>query len=321
MKSFHYISAFLIVSVFLSLSLSINLSAQEIKKIIWPEPPSEPKIRYEGSLKELFGKKVSSILDKPYGIAIDDKGRLYVTSRQKVLSFDLKNRKYTVISGKEMRYPIGIALSSDGRLFVSDAGSSRILIYSKDGLLTGFIQKGLKRPGGIAIDEQLGRIYIADTKDHMIKIYSLHNYELLKTIGERGIGEKGLFNFPTNITLDKEGNLYVVDTGNFRIQIFNKEGKYLKAFGRIGDTPGSFARPKGIALDSEGNIYVVDSLFQNVQVFDHNERFLFFWGKGGLGPGYFGLPSGIAVDSNDRIYVVDQLGDIQLFQYLKDSKK
>lgn len=309
------------VLVFLSTSLSINLSAQEIKKIIWPEPPSEPKIRYEGSLKDFFGENISSILDKPYGIAVDIKGRIYVTTRKRVISFDIKNRSYTVISGNEMRFPVGIALSSDGRLFVSDAGSSRILIYSKDGLFTGSIEKGLKRPGGIAIDDQQGRIYTVDIKDHMIKIYSLHNYELLKTIGGRGIGEKGVFNFPTNITLDKDGNLYVVDTGNFRIQVFNKEGKYLREFGRIGDTPGSFARPKGIALDSEGNIYVVDSLFQNTQVFDHNERLLLFWGSGGKGPGYFGLPAGIAVDSNDMVYVVDQLGDIQFFQYLSGSKK
>lgn len=83
-----------------------------------------------------------------------------------------------------------------------------------------------------------------------------------------------MFNYPTFITIDRDGRLYVTDTGNFRVQIFDKEGRYIKDFGKPGNKGGFFARPKGVAIDSEGNIYVVDAMFQNVQIFNREGELL-----------------------------------------------
>jgi DNA-binding beta-propeller fold protein YncE len=120
--------------------------------------------------------------------------------------------------------------------------------------------------------------------------------------------------------VDKEGNIYIVDSGNFRVQVFDPDGRYLFSFGSVGLEPGSFARPKGIALDSEGNIYVVDAAFSNFQIFDSKGRVFLAVGTNGEDPGKFSLPVGITIDEKDTIYVVDQMNKrIQVFQYLKDS--
>ena len=58
--------------------------------------------------------------------------------------------------------------------------------------------------------------------------------------------------------MDKDGNVYVTDTMNNRVEIFDADGKFISTFGKNGDGPGYFARPKGIAVDSDGHIWVAD---------------------------------------------------------------
>lgn len=111
--------------------------------------------------------------------------------------------------------------------------------------------------------------------------------------------------FP-NLALDKQGQLYVVDTGNWRVQIFSPDFKFVDTFGRQGVQFGDFLRPKGIAIDSYGNVYVVDSDFNNFQVFDSKRRLLMFIGSQGVFPGQFRVPAGIFVDADNNVYVTDQ---------------
>jgi len=91
--------------------------------------------------------------------------------------------------------------------------------------------------------------------------------------------------------LDREGNLYVVDFGNFRVQMFSPGGDFLGMFGEAGDKMGDMARPKGIAVDSDGHIYVVDAAFGNFQIFNREGRILLFVGQMGHRPGQFWLPT------------------------------
>jgi len=108
-----------------------------------------------------------------------------------------------------------------------------------------------------------------------------------------------------------------VDSGNFRVQIFDREGNFMRMFGSVGILPGQFARPKGISLDPDGHIYVVDGAFGNFQIFTREGRILLAVGTVGVEPGQFVLPIGIAFDVDGKLYVVDQLNRrIQVFQYL-----
>jgi DNA-binding beta-propeller fold protein YncE len=313
----------------------------EKKKIdlVWPLPPDEPKIKYVdritstldlgkkvGLAETLFGEEKVEVLNKPYGVAVDKEGRVYITDIGRLWILDLQNKDYKIIGTEpgigKLRLPIGVTTSSDGRIFIADTSADKVFVYQGDKVVALLGKAGeFEAASGVAIDERKGIIYVVDAKKHHVNLYSLKDYSYLRTIGKRGEGE-GEFNFPTNIAIDKEGRIYVVDTGNFRVQIFDSDGRFIKSIGKLGDTPGSLARPKGIAIDSEGHIYVVDAAFQNFQIFDFEGNILLFVGSGGIEPGQFLLPAGIAIDDEDRIYVINQIpASLQIFEYMGEKWK
>ena len=118
----------------------------------------------------------------------------------------------------------------------------------------------------------------------------------------------------------RNSNIIVSDTQNFRVQIFDKDGNFIRRFGKVGDAPGMFARPKGIAVDSEGHIYVTDAAFNNVQIFDQEGNILMWFGTGGYTEGRYRSITGIWIDENDTIAVADGFsGRVQIFQYLSEA--
>jgi streptogramin lyase len=84
--------------------------------------------------------------------------------------------------------------------------------------------------------------------------------------GSQGSGN-GEFNFPSAIAVDSGGNIYVADTFNDRVQVFNPSGVFQSTFGSFGTGNGEFSSPYGIAVGSRGNIYVADTANNRVQVF------------------------------------------------------
>jgi DNA-binding beta-propeller fold protein YncE len=327
---------FLLFYFFVLLGGCASYKHDERKKIdlVWPLPPAKPRIRYieritgpsevqrEKNFADVFfGEGKAPFFRKPHGVAVDRSGRIYATDTGRVWVLDLKNNSFGFIGNEpgkgRLSNPIGIAVSTDGRVFVTDTALDKVFIY-EDGRLVGALGERGEFEGavGIALDEKKELLYIADTKKHIVTVYSLQDYRKLRTMGKRGVGD-GEFNYPTNMEVDPEGRLYIVDTGNFRVQIFDDEGNFIKSLGEVGDTPGSFARPKGIALDSEGHIYVVDAAFQNFQIFDFEGNILLAVGSGGTNEGEFLLPADIAIDNEDMIYVVNQMPpNIQIFEYL-----
>jgi DNA-binding beta-propeller fold protein YncE len=312
--------------------------------LVWPLAPEQPRIRYVGyvsSLEDLgvsgwsrmkefmFGDEPVEKLVKPYGVAVDSRGRLYVadTGIKLVFSFDFEAQsdveKVRLVGMKKpgrLGRPVGLAIDANDNLYVSDAIAHKIVVYGPDHEVVSAIGKyaKLERPAGITIDNQRRRLIIADVGAHDIKVYGLDG-EFLFSFGERGAGDSQ-FNFPTNVAVDELGRIYVVDSMNNRVMIFDSEGNFISKFGQVGRVAGSFARPKGIALDSEGHIYVVDSAFDNVQIFRDDGQLLLSFGEFGAEPGSFQLPAGIYIDGADRIYVSDQYNRrVQIFQYLKET--
>lgn len=302
--------------------------------LVWPLPPDEPKIKFVDKImstldlgiqqsftESLFGEEKVDALLKPYGVAVDREGKLYVSDIGKVFVFDLQNKAYAFIGTEpgigKLIMPIGVATSSDGRVFVADTAQDRVFVYRKNKFAAAIGHTGdFESPSGVAVDEKRGLVYVVDSKKHMVTVFSLSDYSKLRTIGKRGT-ETGEFNFPANIALDSDGRLYVVDTFNVRVQVFDEKGNFVKSIGKLGDGPGFLARPKGIAVDSEGHIYIVDAAFQNFQIFDQEGKILLVVGTTGTRPGEFYLPAGITIDDQDKVYVVDQIpGSVQIFQYL-----
>jgi DNA-binding beta-propeller fold protein YncE len=310
---------------------------RKLDNIVWPPPPAEPRIRFieeilskddlgnkdrGGWLRNLIAGDEGSEdrLKKPYGIAVDDSRRIYVTDIGRVFVFDKRNRTLSFIGrGPEtvrLSIPIGIAVSPDNKVYISDTTYGKIFMYKSDGRFIDSIGKDeLKGPSGLVIDAKRKRLYVADTKKNVVIVYSLDGNVIFSIDGRDT--EKGKFNFPTNIAVDREGNIYVVDSGNLTIQIFNPDGKFLGAISGGGKS-GLFVRPKGIAVDSKGNVYVVDAAAQKFFVFDKKGKLSFSVGESGVEPGQFFMPAGIAIDPEDRIYIVDQMnGRVQIFQCLE----
>jgi DNA-binding beta-propeller fold protein YncE len=123
------------------------------------------------------------------------------------------------------------------------------------------------------------------------------------------------------------GNLYVADTLNYRIQVFDSKGGFVRAFGTQGDRPGEFIRPKGIGVDSEGHVYVADAEFNNFQILTPEGKPLLAVGTLGIQPGEFALVAGLYIDPKNQIYTSEMFhGRIQVFQYISqpasvDSKE
>ena len=113
--------------------------------------------------------------------------------------------------------------------------------------------------------------------------------------------------WPSGISCDKDGLVYIADEWLNRISIFNENGEYLGMWGDEGEKDGNLIRPSGIQFDAEDNLYVVDSGNHRIQKFTKNGSFLKTWGTKGTGPGQFNSPWGISLDREGFIYVADHL--------------
>ena len=122
--------------------------------------------------------------------------------------------------------------------------------------------------------------------------------------GQSGL-DPGHFGNPQSAAVDGEGNVYVTDLGNARVQKFNPDGVYLLSWGDTGQGAGQFTAPAGIAVGINSTVYVVDAQLHRVQAFGPDGMYVGQWGGRGQGPGQFILPSGIAVGPGGSVYVAD----------------
>ena len=138
----------------------------------------------------------------------------------------------------------------------------------------------------------------------------------VRSFGTEGNGS-GQFENPRNVAFDAQGNLYVADSDNARIQKFDPSGKLLLAWGTKSQdnavgAPGTFNQPWGIAVDQAGNVYVADTWNYRIQKFDSNGKFLTMWGTNGDTRGVANVnpiqmygPRAIAVDAQGNVLVTD----------------
>lgn len=322
----------------------------DVTKIVWPGPPAVARIRYVGTYqgeeirgikKQGFLEKLAGVEDatqrnylrKPSYIAVDSKGRAYVTDSVAgvVFVFDIDNKTLEFIGNKppaNLRKPMGIAIDTQDNVFVSDAEQHTVTIFSATGEVVGvFGEAQLLVPGGVAVDEALERIYVADSKVHKVAQFNYKTYKFERWIGKSGDevktdDDKNAFLLnPTNVAIDDSGAVYVVDTFLDHIVIFDFEGNPTGTVGTVGTGAGKFMRPRGIAFDADGHLYVTDAFFDIFQILQVNGQPLLAVGRQGVGPGEFQVPAGIAIDRSNRIFVADQFNArLQVFQYVTDEE-
>ena len=324
--------------------------APEGRRILFPQPPEVPRFMYAGQLvgesnfrvpgaeqrgaferfwRALIGLDAAearpTVLQRPVAGSVDESGRIYVTdaSRQAVFVFDEKVGELLVWEKARgltpFASPVGVAPGPDGGIFVADAELGFVAQLDRSGNPVREIGSTLlKRPAGIARDAEQKLLYVADTHAHDVKVFDEQG-RLVQLIGRRGEGN-GEFNFPTHVAFAR-GELYVTDTMNSRIQVFNAGGELLeRKFGERGLYVGNLVRPKGVAVDDEGHVYVVESYYDHLLVFSRGGQFLLPIGGTGQEAGRFFLPAGVWVDGRNRVFVADMFnGRVIVFQFLGDG--
>ena len=281
----------------------------------------------------VIGAPDSKLLARPYGIAVDSRGRIIVSDpgMAGVHVFDFAQHKYKFlhrqeVSKDEMLEPQCVAVDSKDNVYVTDSKAGRIFVFDANGKYRraiGSLKGGegyFKRPTGIDIDPATQNIYVTDTLRNRVFVLD-QSGQVLRSIGERG-SAPGKFNFPTEVKIDRD-LVVVVDAMNFRIQMFDRNGEFKGLIGHADESFTQFFRPKGIAIDSEGHIYVVESEAGVVLVYDRQGHWLYSFGNG-TGFGDFQLPAGLFIDRTDRVYVVDSYNRrVQVFHYhgLKNQRE
>jgi len=125
------------------------------------------------------------------------------------------------------------------------------------------------------------------------------------------------------VAVDANGNVFVADTYNCRIQKFTNDGVYITEWGGAGAGPGQIQTPYGLGVDASGNVYVSDTGCEgcttngannNIEKFTNDGRYITTFGGYGPNDGQFNNPFGIAVDAAGNVFVADQLNQrIQKF--------
>jgi sugar lactone lactonase YvrE len=267
----------------------------------------------------------------PNGIAVDSKNLIYIADSKvrAIFIVNAETGEYSMIkNGTDGRFKwlIGLAIDDTDRLFVSDTGMKHVVVFDKNHKAEGAIAEGLVAPGGLAIDNDNRLLYVTDAEQDLVLVYNADPpFKLIRKLGKPGTQhtstEPGEFAKPAGVAVDKNGNVYVADTWNNRIQVFDADGAFIRTFGEAGDGPGYFARPKGISIDGDGHVWVADAVQERVQVFTPEGGLLIYLGEPGLLPGQFQSLTNVMVDKNSRVLTTELYpGRLQVFRYYTVSE-
>jgi DNA-binding beta-propeller fold protein YncE len=235
--------------------------------------------------------------------------------------------------------PHGIALAPDGSIYVADSSNHRVVKFNADGKFVlsmgmwsgqppngDFFSPNWNPPAGtfsepwdVAVAPD-GSVYVADTWNNRIQVFDANGkfVKLWGHFGESGgqaSGAEGLFYGPRGIAIAPDGRVFVADTGNKRVQVFDREGQFLLQFGGAGLLDGNLDEPVGIDVSQAGEVVVADTWNGRLQVFNENGQALRKWDISGWfdpsvddqGKGRVGKPY-LAFGPDDRVYVADQAG-------------
>ena len=135
-------------------------------------------------------------------------------------------------------------------------------------------------------------------------LVKLFNVKPVSSFGKEG-SDVGMFNCPTGMAVSNRDEIAVADEWNYRVQIFNSNGDFIRSFGRQGSNEGEFKYPRGIAFNKDGKIFVADNIKHRVQIFNGEGRYMgMFGGKGSL-DNELSYPWGLSLDSQGNIIVAD----------------
>jgi DNA-binding beta-propeller fold protein YncE len=194
----------------------------------------------------------------------------------------------------------GIAVDAREHAFVFHRGPHSIMEFDKAGsLVRSWGDNVFVRPHALKFDPQ-GNLWAVDDGGHVVVKMDPQG-RVVMVLGRKNTpGETNdLFNRPTDIAFSPNGDFYVSDGyGNSRVVKFNKEGKFLTAWGKKGTGESEFNIVHAVALDKQGRVYVGDRENHRMQIFDANGKFLTAWK-------HVGSPWGIVITEDQTLYMCD----------------
>jgi DNA-binding beta-propeller fold protein YncE len=266
---------------------------------------------------------------KPLSVAVSaDGARIYVTQAdgsQETLLLDASGRRLGVLKPPPTiaEHATQLYLAIDpvtSKVFATDRLAGEVYVYSADGSFERRFDPGSAvhgwQPLAIAFDGH-GNLFVSDVGGTSQLIHEFDRAGRLV----RDFGPSGGLNFPNGIAIDRAGNIYVTDTNDGRLLIFDPSGKQLGLVSR-GPAEGELGLPVGVAIDDRDRVFVVDSVAHSVRIFRvlasgaRTPAYLTSFGREGTVDGAFEFPNGIALDARGHVYVADWNNDrIQVWSY------
>jgi len=303
-----------------------------------PPPPEQKGVVVRVLCARATGGDAHSVrpgeLGYPRAITAASDGSAYyvVDKLGRITKLDAKLHVRAVVRTPEIERgkPTGLSVAKNGELWVADTHYARVLVYSPElKLLRSWGVPG-SEPGQFlflrdAKESGDGKILCADYGDDVarIEVFSAEG-KIATQFGKFGV-RPGEFQRPMKVAVDRaHGELWVADSVNHRLQVFDLEGHHKRIVGGLGDGPGKLKYPYDVVLDEEGRAWVAEFGNHRIQVFDREGRSLAVWGKPGRREGEIGYPWGIALEpsrgsgadtkrralvidsGNDRIYELDR---------------
>ncbi len=282
-------------------------------------PCKPPMIEYDSAI--LTGQKIVDIDyiadDGLYAVTEVDDDLIYRGKKSDILV------KYSK-SENNLRKPKGLCVLDDGQIIVADTGNNQLQFISPSGINE--YQFGVKGTDisqfnaleGVAVNQQ-GYVYVADTKNHRIQVFNEDGI-YMSSFGKKSDESHtrpapGTFLKPKELVFSTTGELYVLDYGNKRIQIFDQENHYVREIGGTIDDV-QFVTPIDIAIDEKDYLYVADQGKHAVIILDQAGTEILSFGSNGKGPSYF--PRLTSIDSSQgKIYVSDYyIDEVKVFDFL-----
>jgi sugar lactone lactonase YvrE len=293
-----------------------------IEPVFFPKPPDKVRLQF---LKSFSGSEdigvqrpsswerfivgetenTETIL-KPYGLAIFQ-GKLYVcdVGKKMVAVLDLENRTFSYMTqDRRLTDPRNIYIEADGTKYVADPTTGAVFVFDKNDNLSAILGRELKiKPEDVVVRGQ--QCYVTDSNSNQIVVMDKRTGKEVNRIGQQGELEEessladlpaGQFLLISDLTADKNGNIYATDKVAARIMEFNEAGVFQRTVGRWGIGIHEFVRPKGIAIDKEDRIWVVDTAPEVVKIYNPEGRLLLFFGLPGNKPGMMNMPAKVVLD-------------------------
>jgi DNA-binding beta-propeller fold protein YncE len=202
-----------------------------------------------------------------YRMSAEVQGKLSIGSKEFVFSdaYNASNMgRYRILN------PIDLAVDSDKNLYITSFYSGKLVKINPNGEGLSIFDRGTATRF-YGVDCERNKVCVSDFKSDMVHILD-KELKLVKSFGATG-EDMSRFHGPKGIKFDKDGNIYVVDSGNSRIQKFDKNGNFILKFGEPGEYESQLDNPSGIYIDNN-TVYVTDTGNKRIACFDDSGNFI-----------------------------------------------